>query len=85
MDRIWDILPESKLELWDRPLLIRSSLLGSQALLAYLLQTMGVPAVLPLVTLDAWWDALGGMDSARCFRRHRRGQVHRPGRRGRSQ
>src|SRR5207247_7140389 len=35
-----------------------TSLMGSQALLEYLMRTLGVQAVLPLASLDTWWDAL---------------------------
>src|SRR3954451_23022902 len=57
-DLALDVLPESKLELWDGRLVVASSLLGSRALLWYLMHTLGVQAVVPLVSLDAWWKAL---------------------------
>ena len=58
IDLAWDVVPESKLELWDGRLVVGTSLLGSRALLWYLMHTLGVQAVLPLVSLDAWWKAL---------------------------
>jgi hypothetical protein len=58
IDLALDILPESKLELWEGRLLVGTSVMGSRVLLGYLMQTLGVQAVLPLVALDAWWDAL---------------------------
>jgi hypothetical protein len=61
VDLAWDVLPESKLELWDGRLVVGASLMGSRALLWYLMQTLGVQAVVPLVSLDAWWDALGAV------------------------
>ncbi|MEO7911332.1 MAG: hypothetical protein ABIV47_16935 [Roseiflexaceae bacterium] len=58
IDLAWDVVPESKLELWDGRLVVGTSLLGSRALLWYLMHTFGMQAVVPLVSLDAWWNAL---------------------------
>jgi hypothetical protein len=63
VDLAWDALPESKLALWDVRLLVGAGLVGSQALLGCLLQTLGVRAVLPLASLDAWWDAHSGVSA----------------------
>jgi len=56
--KIWDDLPESKLELIDGRLIVGNSLASSRYLLWAILRLLGPRAALALAPLDRWWSAL---------------------------